>query len=1008
MNRATATIGLLALAALAPAVAAYSIVPAPPETPRPEFDWGAWRDFVGTGLGHESAYAVVRTRDGFVYVGTESGLLRYDGRRFEVVTAVPARRCFALAEAEGGRLFVGTHGEGLHQLWLDRGEARLAAAPAGRVLDLSADGQGGVFAATDQGLWHCPAVGDCAPYAAAAGLAVYRTRIASWRGEQVLWLGLVQGGVRRIIDPLGPSPRLDPLIIREGLPNELVRSLLVWPETGDDLWIGTGRGLARYDGERLIRYGRESGFPEAMVFALAAGLSAQGEPELYVALRPGGLVLITPDGRWRRWTAAQGLPSNEVQGIWTGAHPAELWLATLDASVLRREPERFQTIDERFGLPDRLTYGVGEALFPDGVRALWVGTVRGARRFRDGGWQPFLPPELDAFVVRDIVGDGVRAYIGGDAGFVVWDGNGFRRYSRDQHPEVPARTIDQLAWLAVDGEDLVYLASGHGLSLFRPRAGIIRRLALPGGSETPVLGLLARPAEGAVLALTSRALLRVRGEEAHPVALPCAERGELVALAGEEVGGPVWIGQRAGILRLAEDGACRGFALPRGIGPLTGLARLEGGALLLLGGGGAVRVPGDWVGAESGIERFGHEDGLESTQLRTARSTLRSSSGRIYLSTGRGLVGLEPRSSGPRTGGEPLAVSWLIDGRPATGGWQTLEPGIEIGARARLLSFVGEHRIRYRFRLWDEERRQVVEDSGPVASGDVAYRRLAPGVYRLEVEAQAADGRRLGPVPLRFVMLAPWWQRPWALALGALALAALGWLSARARGAFHRRRARELALAVAERTEALARANAELDRLARLDSLTGLGNRRELAALERARTAGKGTLVAIIDIDHFKAINDRFGHRAGDEVLAELGDRLRSICRQGDRVLRYGGEEFVLVAEDGSDAAAMALLRRVLVAVGDTAFRVSASEMPLRITVSAGAARIADVEPGELSACLTLADEALYAAKEHGRDQAWLIHPEGEGMLRSGRRARILRREGLVHAVDPPRLGKVG
>jgi diguanylate cyclase (GGDEF)-like protein len=1002
-----ASIGMLAAAVLAPSVAAYPILPAPSETPPADFEWGAWRAFVGAGLGHESAYAVIRTGDGFVYVGTESGLLRYDGRHFEAVPAIPSRRCFALAEAEGGRLFVGTHGAGLFELDLKTASARLVAAPAGRVLDLSADGRGGVFASTDQGLWHCPATGACAPYAPAAKLPVYRTRVATWKGAPVLWLGLAEGGVRRIADPLAATARLEELSIREGLPNDLVRALHVWSETGEDLWIGTGRGLARYDGQRLIRYARESGFPEAMVFALASGLSAQGEPELYAALRPGGLALINREGRWRRWSAAEGLPANEVQGLWTGARPAELWLATLDASVLRREPERFQMIDERFGLPDRLTYGVGETLFPDGVRSLWVGTMQGARRFLDGRWQPFLPPELDAFVVRDLVGDGRKLYVAGDAGFLVGDLSGFARYARDHYPELPARTIDRLAVLAEAGEDWVYLGSGHGLSLFRSREGTLKRLPLPGGSEAVVLALLARPSEQAVLVLTPRLFLRARGEAISTEPLPCADPAEFVAMAGEAEGGPLWIGQRDRVLRLKEGGGCRSFLLPPGIAPLSGLALVDRSALLLLGGGGAARIPQDWSGEESRIERFGPEDGLESTQPRIARSTLRAHSGRIYLSTGRGLFGLEPRGAGSRSGGEPLAVSWLIDGRKAEGRWQALDPGIEVGARARLLSFVSEHRIRYRFLLYDEDRGQVVEDSGPVATGDVRYRRLAPGRYRLEVEAQASDGLRHGPVAWQFAMLAPWWQRPWALAAGALALAAIGWLSARARVAFHRRRARELARAVAERTEALARANAELDRLARVDVLTGLGNRRALAELERAGSAGNGTLVVIIDIDHFKAINDRFGHRAGDEVLAELGCRLRAVCRQSDEVLRYGGEEFVLVAEDAADTgAAEALLRRLLSIVGDRPFRVSDAREPVPVTVSAGAAKLADSAHAALSDCLLLADEALYAAKENGRDQAWLVDETGDALLRSGRRARIVRR--TPAAAQPRILGQAG
>ncbi|MDW8478764.1 MAG: GGDEF domain-containing protein [Xanthomonadales bacterium] len=349
----------------------------------------------------------------------------------------------------------------------------------------------------------------------------------------------------------------------------------------------------------------------------------------------------------------------------------------------------------------------------------------------------------------------------------------------------------------------------------------------------------------------------------------------------------------------------------------------------------------------------------------------------------------------------PLAVSWLIDGKTAAGGWEALDPGVEIGVRARLLSFVGEHRIRYRFRLLDEASGAVVEDSGLVASGDVSYRRLAPGRYRLEVEARAADGGPHGPAVAALRDARP------------VVAAAVGGGRGRARAGrarlAERAGARRLPPAPGARARAVPWPSAP--RRSRGPTPSSTASRgwtrspasaiaaRSPRSSARRRPAG-ATLVVIIDIDRFKAINDRFGHRTGDEVLAELARRLRAVCRQSDEVLRYGGEEFVLVAREAPGPAAGSLLGRLLAAVGDRPFRVSGAPEPLRVTISAGAARIGDAEPADFAACLALADEALYAAKEHGRDQAWLVDAEGEAVLRSGRRARVLRRPGAPPLAD--------
>lgn len=160
--------------------------------------------------------------------------------------------------------------------------------------------------------------------------------------------------------------------------------------------------------------------------------------------------------------------------------------------------------------------------------------------------------------------------------------------------------------------------------------------------------------------------------------------------------------------------------------------------------------------------------------------------------------------------------------------------------------------------------------------------------------------------------------------------------------------------------------------LSLLDPLTGVGNRR-LLELELAQAGGAlGTLV-VVDLDHFKAINDRLGHDEGDAVLRRFADVTRGVLRKSDRLYRLGGEEFVLWLPQGEPQAVQALLQRLRARVAED---VQADQQP--VTFSAGVAVHAVGEPWQ--ACLARADAALYDAKRTGRDRAaWA--PPGPAMV---------------------------
>ena len=163
-----------------------------------------------------------------------------------------------------------------------------------------------------------------------------------------------------------------------------------------------------------------------------------------------------------------------------------------------------------------------------------------------------------------------------------------------------------------------------------------------------------------------------------------------------------------------------------------------------------------------------------------------------------------------------------------------------------------------------------------------------------------------------------------------------------------------------------------LQRDSRTDTLTGLSNRRygderlaqELAKLERY---GHGFAVALLDIDHFKKINDSLGHQAGDEVLRHLAGALRKASRASDLVVRWGGEEFLFVFPGTDDEQAAGIVERLRATLASTPIVLERGGAPVPVTISGG---VAGAIPGDTPATLVdRADKGLYRAKETGRNK---------------------------------------
>jgi len=163
----------------------------------------------------------------------------------------------------------------------------------------------------------------------------------------------------------------------------------------------------------------------------------------------------------------------------------------------------------------------------------------------------------------------------------------------------------------------------------------------------------------------------------------------------------------------------------------------------------------------------------------------------------------------------------------------------------------------------------------------------------------------------------------------------------------------------------------DLERLARTDPLTGLANRRHFMEMlereaDRCQRYLRPVSIVLLDLDHFKAVNDTHGHAAGDDVLREAARVLRSVCRDVDLAARLGGEELALLLPETESAGARAAAERVREQFGAVQHR-SPAGRSFTVTASLGVATAASSCDGE--ALLQTADDALYRAKSEGRDR---------------------------------------
>ncbi len=927
------------------------------------------------GLPQVAVLALAQDPQGWLWIGTQQGLARFDGVQFTVLRReeapeLPASSVDVLHPAPSGVWFGTPRGGGhVEGLTIRRFHTDVGAIHAFATVE------GTSYAGTDRGLYRIAGV-DLVP------VAFDGTPVHALYAEAGTLLIATAGRIHRLsgnrVELLAQTdPALDDLLFRR-----IVRYQ-------GRLLLGTTRGLHEVAAhETRIRPA------ESPLLSPSIGIEAlhvDSDLNLWIGTVSAlyresplfGLEVVAPTTLFGEQPWVTVILEDRERNLWFGS---------MTASLIRAWNGWASRIGRNEGLIDPFVW----SLKRDAEGAIWIGTNSGIARYAGGRASDFVSTRdlpsaavyhLDVLNTRQLL-------VGTRSGLYL----GEREAARLEVRQVPAFAAlkaelitSTLVWTddTTEFEDARFWV-GTLSGLYGHDARGLRRLGEQAGLASARVRVLQAQPEGGALIGTEAGLWYWDGErfrrEQHGGRDIDAFISALALLGdGRRVVGTLdaglYIG-RPGEWQLLDDED----GLPQ---PGAHFIAELGAELWVATAEGLYRLP---VAALSGTRPLPAEVVLSSAGRFRGSQPMRCCNGggdarglvdgnQLLLPSIAGLAVVHPDAIGRNETPPLVAIAGVrLREQPLP----LVEPLVVDEALPELaiayagLSFQDPRGVRFRYRLdpYDHDWRETT------ARREAVYGALGPGRYRFRVQAyNNSDVPSVAEATLT-VVVPPRWHQTWGFrVMAALLAAVLILLVARAWQASLRARARRLEALVTQRTQELARVNERLrhanqslleDSLT--DALTGLRNRRALKSFfddwQRSRSVAPGLVVFLFDLDHFKQVNDRYGHPAGDQVLKELAERLRKLISDDDLLLRWGGEEFMVIQSALRCPNPLVQAENLRRMIADAPF--IAGQQSLWLTGSVGFSRFplfpdldADEDP---SLALELADAALYRVKASGRN----------------------------------------
>ena len=957
-------------------------------------------------------------RSGFIWMGTKTGLVRWDGYRFKryiadaaAAGALPDSYVLCLHTDPLGRLWIGTSAGGLVRY--DATQDHFVTYPAaqagtvkGKVGALADDGKGGLWIGTGKGLDHLDADGNVASVPIPA-LLTGTTGSGGVNALQrdtdgTLWIGTRLGVWRRAPGAAQFVPLALP--VRAGV----AAVTLLYRDSGGRTWIGT-----EAHGAFVVAPGAHAGVPVVeggpapMLAQQRVGAIVEAEPgQVWLGTEGGGVLMLdVRTGATRRARHRVDAPGSlaEDDAVALFRERSGLVLVAGVRALSQHDPRQRAVLSllmENGGTSIKAL-----AAMPDG--RVWLGVDSGGIKVLDpatGVVTPLLRTGQGA-AAEALAGSRVLAMMRGPAGR-VWIGTRrglFRADVDGQNVEriaIPGRDAAAQVWvLAFDGPTL-WMGGPDGLwALARGPGpdGMLRVLR----HETTSLGdvrvtAIARGAGRALWVGTRTGLVRLDTVTGKTTAMSGGAQATGLLPAGYvssllfDRRGRLWVAVYGSGIALLESGDVAGRHRFRRIGPREGLP--DNGVNKLLEDG-AGRL---WVSTDDGlalidpvtfaVRTLQQSQGVHVLEHWTNSGAV-TSTGELLFGGQTGLTVVLPAAYKDSSYSAPLVVSEIrvgektVSAGPYNEAAGAAAPVLLAGQRNvwvefSALDFAAPERNRYAYRLMGYDAGWIKADAGYRRAN---YDKLPPGDYQLLLRGTNRDGVWSAPRVLKLQVTPLWYQTVWwKILVGVIGMASIFGL-VQGRTAYLRRHRTKLQGLVAEQTAELRAIQQQLEQLAYADPLTSLPNRRLFNDELQSRVAlavrnGNPFALLLIDLDHFKEINDTIGHDAGDALLVDVAQRLTTAVRDADRVARLGGDEFAVLLANVSGRDGIEIVCQRI--VDSLALPVPFKTHMLQVSASIGVA-LCPGHAGSANDLYKAADVALYAAKGSGRN-TWRWY-EGAG-----------------------------
>ncbi|MFL6659120.1 MAG: diguanylate cyclase [Massilia sp.] len=933
------------------------------------------------GLLNQAVTGMAQDADGFLYVATEDGLFRYDGSRFErfgTAQGLASDSIAAMYLEPGGRLWL-INATGA-MAWSGTGPDKAVPAlilPQQRIEAMAASRDGYLLVATTSGIYE----GRPGKLALVAGLPTKQPGVVWISPDGQEALASADGTLfQRIGKGAWKARALPP-----GSANELTHALL--KDERGRIWIRGRRVLLRLASFDAPAEDLSAQLPGASVTRDQLLADAQGR-----VWTPTNMGLVRFDDHGTHLiTEHQGLPTQWITSmLFDREH--NLWLASEGVHRLQGRLQ-WTAHTRRQALPSDTVWTVFRT--HDGM--LWAGTNRGIAHASASGWVTEPGTEERSLYAFAEESDGSLWVAGNNA---KQESNALllRTPGSSTFKPVPLSAIDgpsTVNAMSFGPDGALYLATqNHGLHRIArnpAKAGSFTDtpVALPKGEATEQVNQVIHDAKGRLWVAGSTGLAFFDGSTWRRYGTSDGLRELQVETLAFSPTGELWISywNIHGLTRFTvnEQGLASATQIdePRGLvaDNIYSMGFDSHGALWLGTAQGAKR----WQNGL--VEPFGRGEGLPSDDA-AANGFMADPNGDVWFGMATGLAHFHANAAQPPLPPPQSRILHVQDGT----GTALAAPIPEVAWDRRTLQFrfavpayTNEAKVHAQVRLLGFEDAWRSTDIR-----EARYTGLPPGKFRFEVRAAQGLGA-WGPVSMReVVILAPWWLTRWAIALYVLAAAVLVLLLMRWRTGRLRRLNTELESLVRARTLDLEKANTALQEASMVDPLTGLKNRRflglsmpdELARVSRQYRSrgtalqGENTTLMfyMVDLDNFKQVNDTYGHAAGDQLLQQASAALRQACRDADFVVRWGGEEFLIVARNADRSCADLLANNLRSAIRELSIDLG-NGVVIKKTCSIGFAaypvRETDPEAYTWEEAVKMADQCLYAAKHAGRD-AWV------------------------------------